>query len=408
MTKDTPLDVVVIGAGPYGLACTAHLRALGADVHTLGEPMELWERQMPIGMFLRSSWEASSISDPARAFTLDEYEAEHGVRLARPVPLDDYLRYGRWYQRHAAPGVDQRRATRVERAGEGFCLHLADGEQLRTRRVVLATGPSGFVRLPAQFARLEAPLVRHSSELRELDEFAGLRTAVIGSGQSAIELAALIGEAGGDVEVIARADRIRWLRRSGWLHSRDGALRRVLYPPTDVGPVGLSWLVAKPNAFRRVPTRLGERIAYRCIRPAASSWLVPRTTSTRLSLGRVVASAATAGDGAVRITLDDGTAREVDRVVLGTGFEVRADRHPLLAPELIADLRTCDGAPLLAGGFESSVAGLHFVGAFAAATFGPVMRFVSGTPFTGHALGAHVRNSRPPTLVRARPAAATA
>jgi FAD-dependent urate hydroxylase len=408
VTTGTPLDGVVIGAGPYGLACTAHLRAVGADVHTLGEPMELWESQMPAGMLLRSSWEASSISDPERALRLDDYEAEQGMRLARPVPLADYLRYGRWYQRHAVPGVDRRRATRVERVRGGFSVHLGDGERLRTRRVVIATGPAGFARRPAQFACLEPALVLHSSELRELGAFAGLRTAVIGSGQSAIEVAALIGEAGGDVEVIARANRIRWLRRSGWLHARDGALRRMLYPPTDVGPVGLSWLVAKPNAFRRVPARLGERIAYRCIRPAASSWLEARTADARLTLGRVVASAAASGDRAVRLTLDDGTTREVDRVVLGTGFDVRADRHPLLGTELAADLRTREGAPLLAAGFESSVAGMHFVGAFAAASFGPVMRFVSGTQFTGRALGAHVRDARRPTLVRPHPASATA
>ncbi len=408
MTNGRPLDVAVIGAGPYGLACTAHLRDVGANVHTLGEPMELWERQMPIGMFLRSSWEASSISDPAGELTLDGYEEEHDVRLDRPVPLGDYLRYARWYQRQAAPGVDRRRATRVERVAGGFYVHVDDGERLRARRVVIATGPAAYVRRPAEFAQLEAPLVRHSSELRGLEEFAGRRTAVIGCGQSAIELTALIGEAGGDVEVIARAGGIRWLRRSGWLHARDGALRRLLYPPTDVGPVGLSWLVAKPNAFRRVPTRLGDRIAYRCIRPAATSWLMQRTASARVTLGRSVASAAVRGDRTVTLELDDGTVREVDRVVLATGFDVRADRHPLLGAELLTDLRTRGGAPLLAGGFESSVPGLHFVGAFAAASFGPVMRFVSGTPFTGRALGAHVRDARPPTLVRAQPASATA
>jgi hypothetical protein len=407
MRPSTAQDVVVIGAGPYGLACTAHLRALGLDVHTLGRPMELWERQMPVGMFLRSSWEASSISDPQGELTLDAYEAEHGLRLSRPVPLEDYLRYARWYQRHAAPGVDDRRATRVERMRGGFHVHLADGERLATRRVVVGTGPSGFARRPAQFAGLESPLVHHSSELRELGAFAGLRTAVIGSGQSAIELAALIHEAGGDVEVIARAERIRWLRRSGWLHDRDGAVRRLLYPPTDVGPIGLSWLVAKPNAFRRVPPRVGERIAYRCIRPAASAWLMPRTSGAGVTLGRTVVSAV-ATDDRLRLRLDDGTAREVDRVVLGTGFDVRADRHPLLGPELAAALRTREGAPLLRAGFESSIPGLHFVGAFAAATFGPVMRFVSGTPFTGSALGVHVARGRPPAHLRTRAASAPA
>ncbi|MGH2742997.1 MAG: FAD-dependent oxidoreductase [Thermoleophilaceae bacterium] len=407
MRTTDSLDVVVVGAGPYGLACTAHLRSLGLGVHTFGEPMELWERQMPIGMFLRSSWEASSISDPAGELTLDDYEAEHGVVLPRPVPLEDYLRYGRWYQRQAVPDVDVRRVTRVERTLGGYHLHLDDGDRLRARRVVIATGPAEFARRPACFDGLAPPLVAHSSELRALDSFAGTRTAVIGAGQSAIELAALVNEAGAEVEVIARANRIRWLRRSGWLHSREGLLRQLVYPKTDVGPVGLSWLVAMPNAFRRVPHGLGDRIAYRCIRPAASAWLITRAAETRLTMGRTILSAAAAGDG-VRLELDDRTTREVDRVVLGTGFEVRADRHPLLGRELLADLRTREGMPLLAAGFESSIPALHFVGAFAASSFGPVMRFVSGTPFSAPALAAHVAGARAPAQLRTRPASAAA
>jgi len=175
-------------------------------------------------------------------------------------------------------------------------------------------------------------------------------------------------------------------------------MRRLLYPPTDVGPVGLSWVVAMPGAFRRLPDRIGARIAYRCIRPAASGWLVPRTAQSRFTLGSTIAEATLSGD-ALRLRLDDGTARVVDRVVLGTGFDIRVDRHPLFGPELAGALRTRDGAPLLRAGFESSVDGLHFVGAFAAATFGPVMRFVSGTPFTGTALGVHVHGR--PRAVRA-------
>jgi FAD-dependent urate hydroxylase len=407
MTPAGQPDVAVIGAGPYGLACTAHLRALGLDVHVLGEPMELWRRQMPIGMFLRSSWEASTISDPRHELTLDDFEAEHGVSLSRPVPLDDYLCYGRWYQRRAVPDVDTRRVVHVERAIGGFHLHLDAGDRLSTRRVVVATGPGGFARLPGQFAGLRSPLVSHSSELRDLGGFAGLRTAIVGAGQSAIELAALLHEAGADVEVIARAGQIRWLRRSAWLHERQGALGRMLYPRTDVGPVGLSWVVALPNAFRRVPPDLGERIAYRCIRPAASAWLIPRTEDVRLTLGRSVSSAEAVGDR-LRLRLDDGTGRDVERVVLATGFEVRADRHPLLDPALIAAIRTRDGSPLLGPGFESSVPGLHFVGAFAAASFGPVMRFVSGTPFTARALSAHLRDAHRPGRLRAQPASAAA
>jgi FAD-dependent urate hydroxylase len=399
-------DVAVIGAGPYGLAATAHLRAGGLDVHAFGRPMDLWER-MPVGMLLRSSWEASTISDPTGELSLDAFEAEHGVRLARPIPLADYLRYGRWYQRRAVPDVDRRRVVSLRRSHGRFVLGLDDSAALAARRVIVATGPSDHARCPPELADLPAPMVRHSSALCELDEYTGLRTAVVGSGQSAIELAALLHEVGASVEVIARADRIRWLRRSGWLHQRDGVIRRLLYPPTDVGPVGLSQLVAVPDAWRRVPVRLGERIAYRCIRPAAAGWLVERTAAVRLTLGGRIAAATPAGD-VLRLTLDDGSSREVDRLVLATGYDVRADRHPLIGPDLRAQLQTRRGAPLLAAGFESSVPSLHFVGAFAAASFGPVMRFVSGTPYTGRALARHVVAPRRAVAVPSEAAASAA
>jgi FAD-dependent urate hydroxylase len=63
---------------------------------------------------------------------------------------------------------------------------------------------------------------------------------------------------------------------------------------------------------------------------------------------------------------------------------------------------------LLGPGFESSVPGLHFVGAFAAASFGPVMRFVSVTPFTARALASHVRDAHRPAQLRPQPASAAA
>src|SRR5262249_40310163 len=54
-------DVAVIGAGPYGLAVAAHLRAAGLATCAFGHTMAFWRRNMPKGMKLRH---ATSISDP--------------------------------------------------------------------------------------------------------------------------------------------------------------------------------------------------------------------------------------------------------------------------------------------------------------------------------------------------------
>ena len=66
-------QVAVIGAGPYGLATAAYLRAAKIETCVFGEPMSFWENQMPEGMLLRSSWDACHIADPQRSSTLDNY-----------------------------------------------------------------------------------------------------------------------------------------------------------------------------------------------------------------------------------------------------------------------------------------------------------------------------------------------
>jgi len=47
------------------------------------------------------------------------------------------------------------------------------------------------------------------------------------------------------------------------------------------------------------------------------------------------------------------------------------------------------GYPVLNRGFESSVRGLYFVGAAGAYSFGPLCRFVAGTPYTARTLARH-------------------
>src|SRR5437879_6584793 len=78
--KMTDLDVVVIGAGPYGLAAGAHLKAAGLGLCVFGEPMDFWARKMPEGMLLRSPRVASNISDPYNKLTLDAYEWDRGIQ----------------------------------------------------------------------------------------------------------------------------------------------------------------------------------------------------------------------------------------------------------------------------------------------------------------------------------------
>src|SRR5712692_8027694 len=43
-------NLLIIGAGPYGLAIAAYARHLGIDHVVVGKPMEFWKANMPEGI----------------------------------------------------------------------------------------------------------------------------------------------------------------------------------------------------------------------------------------------------------------------------------------------------------------------------------------------------------------------
>jgi FAD-dependent urate hydroxylase len=381
----TDCEVVVLGAGPYGLAATAHLRSANIATRTFGKPMEFWQRQMPEDMLLRSSWEASHISDPCCHLTLDDYQRDRGVTLRRPMPIRDFIEYGLWFQQQVAPDIDHRSIATIERRSGGFGVTLSDGDRLLCGRVVIAAGIGRFANRPAALNGLPSSLVSHSSDHADLSSFVGKRVLVVGAGQSAVESAALLAECQAEVELLVRAPKVRWLRKYTSFLAKIELIRRLLYPPTDVGPPVLNRIVAVPALLKCFPKKTQAAIAYRCIRPAATSWLGPRVSKVQISTGVAIRSMEEHGNG-VAVRLSDGTRRVADHVLLATGYRIDISRYEFLGQDLLAAIRCAEGYPILASGFESSVPGLHFLGAPAAVSFGPVMRFVSGTPYSARSL----------------------
>jgi cation diffusion facilitator CzcD-associated flavoprotein CzcO len=385
-------DVAVIGAGPYGLSAGVHLKAKGIAVRVFGEPMEFWAQKMPEGMLLRSPRVASSLSDPDRAFTLEAYEAASKKEPCAPLPLDTFVEYGKWFRHQLGSDLDQRNVLRVDRDQPGFRLTLQDGEELRPTYVVVAAGIGPFKKKPEVFRNLSTHQAIHCYEGRAIRKYSGKKVAVIGAGQSALESAALLQEANAQVEIIARQADLKWIGQHSWLHHM-GPITSMLYSSHDVGPVGISRLVAYPKVVSYVPLKLRDKIRRRAVRPAGSRWLPDRLSAVKITTGRSV-SQATDLSGEVALKLDDGSERRVDHVVLGTGYTVDISRYDFLPQELTQDIKQFDGYPKLASGFRCSVPGLHFIGATAARSFGPLLYFVAGTEFASRELVSHLPKAR--------------
>ena len=389
--NSSDFDVAVIGAGPYGLSAAAHLREAGVAMRVFGKPMEFWANGMPDGMLLRSPREASTISDPCSAFTLEAYERATGTPPARRVKWRTFVDYGRWFQQQIGCDLDEHQVVELRRENSGFRVSRDDGTSFKARRVLVAAGIGAFRKTPEVFAQLSPERASHCYEGRRFCEL-GRRVAVIGAGQSALESAALLHEVGIEVEVIARIRELRWIGMHKRLHQL-GLISKLLYSKHDVGPIGISRLVAYPNLMYYMPTGPKDRIRKRAVRSAGAPWLIPRLDGVNISTGRAVRTAREV-DKEVQLILDDGSERRVDHVLMATGYRVDIASYKFLSAELLREIRQLEGYPDLSSGFSTSVPGLHFTGATAARKFGPLMYFVTGTEFASREFASWYQHHR--------------
>jgi thioredoxin reductase len=342
---------------------------------------------MPAGMMLKSDGFASNLSDPEGTATLASYCADRGIPYhdtAIPVSLEVFIAYALDFQQRFVPDLEDRQVVSLDKLGERFSIGLDDGDVAEADIVVAAVGITHFAQIPAQLAHLPSALVSHSSAHHDLSAFAGRDVTVIGAGASAVDIAALLSEAGATVSLIARRSSLRYSAppgpgpRSRW--------QRVRHPSSGLGPGLRSWLCQNlPGLFRFVPGKARLVIVQRHLGPR-SAWQM----KARLEAGVAVALGeniehASEEDGRVRLILRkaDGSRREVltDHVMAATGYTPDIGRLRFLGDGLRDSIRTHARMPVVSRSFESSVDGLYFVGPPAVNSFGPLMRFMVGAEY---------------------------
>ena len=404
-------DVAIIGAGPYGLSIAAHLRAIGVDFRIFGSPMHTWLTHMPKGMRLKSEGFASSLYDPGSTFTLEVYCKEKGItygRLGRPVPLEVFTAYGLEFQKRFVPNLENKMVESLKRSGDGFQVGLDSGETLNARRVVMAVGLTHYHNFPTELAGLPPSLVSHSSKHSTVDQFRGREIAILGAGASALDLAALLNQAGARVQVLSRKPVIKFHDPPEKLEF--SFLDQLRNPITGIGPGWkLFWCANTPLLFRQMPLKFRLDKVKNILGPAPC-WFIKEEIIGKVQLiVDVSISEAKVQDGRVSLQLTDSAGIKksitIDHVIAATGYKVRLHRLAFMDAQLQSAIRSVEDTPVLSSNFQSTVPGLYFVGASAANTFGPLLRFAFGAGFTAQRLSKHLAKSavRPPTTAAASP-----
>lgn len=372
-------EVLIIGAGPYGLSISTHLRRRGIDHLIVGRPMDTWRSHMPAAMYLKSEPYGSDMSTPQAGYDLDGYcrsERIDGIGRGIPLPLEQFLDYSDWFIKQLVPDVSDVTVTDVSAVNGGFQVTFADAEPVTARNVVVATGVLPYRHIPAELSGLPSELLSHTSDHRLFDRFHGRRVAVVGAGSSGLETAALVHEAGGEATLVVRCpDSPIWGTRALPLNP----VRRLRNNKLCEGWKCPFW--NSPSAFRRLPQSVRVEKARTVLGPLGAWWLRDRVEGVVEMLGETHVRGVEPSGSGVRLLLDgpSQSSLDVDHVIAGTGFRVDLARLAYLPEELQARIATFSGYPVLTRAGESTVPGLYFLGAPAAFSLGPSMRFIAGT-----------------------------
>jgi cation diffusion facilitator CzcD-associated flavoprotein CzcO len=189
--------VVVVGAGPAGLATSAELRRRGIEHVVL-------ERGDTVG----HSW--ANLYDSLTLHTGKHLSALPRMPFDRSVPLfpsrRDFVDYLHRYAEALALPIETRRTVTAIERRDGEWLVRTDRGDLTARAVVVATGIIASPRLPVIAGRERfSGRVMHSVEYRRPAGFEGRRVLVIGVGNSGGEIASELANAGARVTIAVRS-----------------------------------------------------------------------------------------------------------------------------------------------------------------------------------------------------------
>jgi len=361
-------QLLVIGAGLYGLSAAGLARERGIDTIVVGRPMEFWRSNMPAGMFLRSGsdWHL----DGAGTHTFEAYLEESAINPedVDPIPVELFLEYADWFADAKAIEVHEQLVARLAKLNGRFEATLENGERIAADAVVAAPGIRHFQCFPDWVSTLDPGLATHTCELVRFDDMAGARVLIVGGRQSAYEWAALIHEEGADrIDVVHRHDVPRFERVS-W---------KFIDPHVEK-------TTTVPGYWRRLPKPEQEAITRRFWeigRLTLEYWLTPRLESDRITRrpGTEVIEASAGRDRELDVMLSDSNRLAVDRVVIACGYRADLASVPYLQG-VIERVAIADGYPVLDEHFQTTLDGLYVTGFSATRDFGPFFGFVKAAP----------------------------
>ena len=343
-------EVIVIGAGPAGLAAAAELGHLRI-------PCTVLEQADSVAASWRDRYDRLRLNTCRWTSRLSH--SSHPAHTGLFPSRDEIVSYLEGYaQRHALDVHVRARVERIDRHDQGWELQTSAGPYA-SRQVIVATGHDHTPHMPPWPGRDHyTGRLLHAAAYRNAQAFRGARVAVVGAGSSGLEIAYDLAEGSAErVWVCTRTRPNIMLRQAGRLPGDLPAIALLRLPPRIAD--------AQARLVRRLT--IGDLSAYGLAVPAEGIFtrlhregkapaIVDQEIIEAIRDGRIEITPGLESLSHTNLILTGGTRIEADVIIAATGYTPGLE--PLAGHLGVLDQR---GLPRLHGG-NAAAPGLRFIG----------------------------------------------
>lgn len=350
--KQTPL--LIVGAGPYGLALANYLAEAGTPFTIVGKPMELWRKHTFSTADLRSDADSSTIPHPDNRYTFENYYTSQGQpekNFKGRVAVTDYRKYLDWMENQLPYDIHQAYLKTLSRKDELYLAELDDGTAMTAEKVIIATGVAHHLHIPEDLR--DDSRVIHSYDADRIETIQGKRLLVIGAGQSAAEA----------IEICERNDN-----QIDWYSRREP---KYYSEPLNLPKWVFDLVVRSAGLFKRLPDVLVKQL----FSIFSASTMTPDYADKLKHINHLK-------------NLPDLAA--YDHIIAATGYQYGMREMNFLSDSLKQQLKIKGNMPLVDSNFMSSMEGLYFTGPCTEQFFGPPVKFMIGSHYVAPRLSKHL------------------
>jgi cation diffusion facilitator CzcD-associated flavoprotein CzcO len=378
------IPLLIIGAGPFGLAMSAHAKHLGIDHIVVGKTMEFWKENMPEGMLLRSDchWHL----DPENEHTINKFLELNGLTYndVEPLSVQFYLSYVQWFIEKKQIEVLETYVQKLDEDADGFTAYLDNGTTIHAKFVVIAMGLQYFQFVPVALMKdLPQSSYTHSSDFVDMKSMKNKRVLILGGRQSAFEWAALLNEAGAKTVYLSYRHDTPQFTQSDWAW---------------VNPM-VDHIAEEPSWFRKLSLQEQENISKRLWaegRLKLEPWLAKRIKKENIKLlpSTRLLSCVRIESGELKIMFDKAPNITADHIILATGFKVNIHNLPFLAAgNILSKLSINNDHPAIDEYFQTNIPGLFITSMAASQDFGPFFGFTIAVRTSAKLIGKRIMES---------------